>query len=44
MSKIAENYGVDCKITLTGFKWISKLISEIKILNLLEEARKVMDI
>ena len=30
MSKIAENYGVDCKITLTGFKWISKLISENK--------------
>ena len=30
MNKIAENYGVDCKITLTGFKWISKLISENK--------------
>ncbi len=30
MSKIAESYGVDCKITLTGFKWISKLISENK--------------
>ena len=30
MSKLAESYGVDCKITLTGFKWISKLISENK--------------
>ena len=30
MNKIAENYGVDCKTTSTGFKWISKLISENK--------------
>ena len=30
MIKIADSYGVDCKITLTGFKWISKLISENK--------------
>ena len=30
MNKIADSYGVNCEITLTGFKWISKLISENK--------------
>uniref|UniRef100_A0A2B4RAC8 Phosphoglucomutase n=1 Tax=Stylophora pistillata TaxID=50429 RepID=A0A2B4RAC8_STYPI len=28
LQKIAENYGVDCKISLTGFKWIGKMISD----------------
>ena len=26
MSKIAKDYGIECKLTLTGFKWIAKLI------------------
>lgn len=30
---IAEAYGVDCKIVLTGFKWIAKLINDHKDLN-----------
>jgi phosphoglucomutase len=28
MSKIAEDYGIECKLTLTGFKWIAKLIED----------------
>jgi phosphoglucomutase len=28
MEKIAENYGVDIKIGLTGFKWIAKMVRE----------------
>lgn len=26
MSKLAESYGVECKLGLTGFKWIAKMI------------------
>ncbi len=26
MNKLAEAYGVECKISLTGFKWIAKMI------------------
>jgi len=28
MEKLAENYGVECKIGLTGFKWIAKMIKD----------------
>ena len=28
MSKIANDYGIECKLTLTGFKWIAKLIED----------------
>ena len=28
MSKIAKDYGIECKLTLTGFKWIAKLIED----------------
>lgn len=28
MERIAENYGVDIKIGLTGFKWIAKMVRE----------------
>ena len=28
MSKIADDYGIECKLTLTGFKWIAKLIED----------------
>ncbi|MBT8206168.1 MAG: phospho-sugar mutase, partial [Eudoraea sp.] len=28
MSKLAEAYGVECKISLTGFKWIAKMIKD----------------
>ena len=30
---IAESYGVDCKICLTGFKWIAKMIKDFDNLN-----------
>lgn len=28
LPKLAEHYGVECKIGLTGFKWIAKMIEE----------------
>ena len=28
MSRMAEAYGVECKISLTGFKWIAKMIKD----------------
>ncbi|MCE2611827.1 phospho-sugar mutase [Flavobacteriaceae bacterium D16] len=28
MSSMAETYGVECKISLTGFKWIAKMIKD----------------
>jgi len=28
LSKLAESYGVECKIGLTGFKWIAKMIKD----------------
>jgi len=28
MIKIAEDYGIDCKLGLTGFKWIAKMIED----------------
>ncbi|MBL6646501.1 MAG: phospho-sugar mutase [Flavobacteriaceae bacterium] len=28
MSKLADAYGVDCKLGLTGFKWIAKMIED----------------
>jgi phosphomannomutase len=28
ISKLTESYGVECKIGLTGFKWISKMIKD----------------
>ncbi|MFG6685526.1 phospho-sugar mutase [Mariniflexile sp. HNIBRBA6329] len=28
LNKLADAYGVDCKIVLTGFKWIAKLIKD----------------
>ncbi len=28
MTKLAEAYGVECKISLTGFKWIAKMIQD----------------
>ena len=28
MSELASHYGVDCKIGLTGFKWIAKMIED----------------
>ncbi|HIO26410.1 MAG TPA: phospho-sugar mutase, partial [Flavobacteriaceae bacterium] len=28
MSKLADHYGVECKLGLTGFKWIAKMIKD----------------
>ena len=28
VEKIAEYYNIDCKLSLTGFKWIAKMIDE----------------
>lgn len=28
MINLAENYGVECKVSLTGFKWIAKMIKD----------------
>ena len=28
MSKLAEYYQVECKLGLTGFKWIAKMIND----------------
>ncbi|MEW4924761.1 phospho-sugar mutase [Algibacter sp. 2305UL17-15] len=33
LTKLAESYGVDNKIVLTGFKWIAKLIKDFPELN-----------
>jgi phosphomannomutase len=33
MSALADAYHVDCKIVLTGFKWIAKLIKDFNTLN-----------
>ncbi|WP_416236550.1 phospho-sugar mutase [Xanthomarina sp. F1114] len=33
MSVLAEAYGVECKIGLTGFKWIAKMIKDFPELN-----------
>jgi len=33
MSVLANAYSVECKIVLTGFKWIAKLIHDFKTLN-----------
>ena len=33
IDKIAMNYGVDCKLGLTGFKWIAKMIRDYPKLN-----------
>lgn len=30
MEKIAHNYGIECKICLTGFKWIGKMIHDFQ--------------
>jgi phosphoglucomutase len=27
---IAQKFGVDCKVGLTGFKWIGKMIRDLK--------------
>lgn len=35
VKKLAKNYGVDCKISLTGFKWIGKMISDFPEQNFL---------
>jgi phosphomannomutase len=28
MMELATNYGVECKVSLTGFKWIAKMIKD----------------
>ncbi len=33
MEKLAKNYNVECKIGLTGFKWIAKMIEDFPNLN-----------
>jgi len=33
MSKLAEHFNVECKIGLTGFKWIAKMIKDFPNLN-----------
>ncbi len=33
LSKLTESYGVECKIGLTGFKWIAKMIKDFPTLD-----------
>ena len=41
MSVLANAYNVECKIGLTGFKWIAKMINDFPELDFIVVAKKV---
>jgi hypothetical protein len=44
MMELATSYGVECKVGLTGFKWIAKMIKDFPEQGSLVVVKKVLDI